>query len=153
MKAQAEKVSKEAVDADVLRERPDLFPSDKKLQGSSDIIALPILKSNVLEWIEQARHTVGYVSRNMDLTPFWREIYEDNHPNIMLVCGRQTYKTTFCTDIIACAATSRPRSEVCLVEDNETHLSAVSKQRLRVETFLQNPMLRHYIRQHDLRHI
>jgi len=135
-----------AIDAQILKDRPDLFPQDKKLQGSSDIVALPILKSNTLEWIEQARHTVGYVSRNMDLTPFWREVYEDNHPNIMLVCGRQTYKTTFCTDKLANMATSRPRSEVCLVEDNETHLSAVSKQRLRVETFLQNPMLRQFLR-------
>ncbi|MCH7589562.1 hypothetical protein IIB34_00820, partial [PVC group bacterium] len=66
----------------------------------------------------------------------------------MIVAGRQTYKTTLCTDFIANYATANPRSEVCLVTDNESHLSAVSKQRLRIETFLQNPILRQFLR-HD----
>jgi len=109
---------------------------------------IPALPRNLLEWINVARPTVGYVQRNFDLSPFLIDIYEDNNPNIMIVAGRQTYKTTLCTDIIGNAATSRPRSEVCYVTDNEAHLSAVSKQRLRIETFLQNPTLRQFLR-HD----
>ncbi len=109
---------------------------------------LPELPQNVLAWVDIARPTVGYTTRNWDLTPFWYEIYEDNAPNIMIVAGRQTFKTTFCTDVIGCYATSRPRSEVCYVTDNEPHLSAFSKQRLRIETFLQNPIPRQFLR-HD----
>lgn len=107
---------------------------------------LPELEPNVLKWINQARHTVGYTTRNFDLTPFWYDIYEDNHPNIMVVAGRQTYKTTFCTDLIANKATSRAKSEVCYVTDSEAHLSAFSKQRLRIETFQQNPIIRKFLR-------
>ncbi len=109
---------------------------------------LPNLPHNVLDWIEQARPSVGRIARNFEVTPFLREIYEDNSPNIMIVAGRQTYKTTLCTDLIANYATTNPRSEVCLVTDNENHLSAVSKQRLRIETFLQNSQLRQFLR-HD----
>jgi len=109
---------------------------------------LPELPTNILEWVDKARPTVGYTTRNWDLTPFWYEIYEDNAPNIMIVAGRQTFKTTFCTDVIGCYATSMSRSEVCYVTDNEPHLSAFSKQRLRIETFLQNPIPRQFLR-HD----
>ena len=109
---------------------------------------LPELPINILKWVEIARPTVGYTTRNWDLTPFWLDIYEDNSPNIMIVAGRQTFKTTFCTDVIGCYATAKPRSEVCYVTDNEPHLSAFSKQRLRIETFLQNPIPRQFLR-HD----
>jgi len=120
----------------------------KETESIYNIEELPDLPTNVLDWIEIARPTVGKIVRNFDLTPFLKEIYEDNSPNIMIVAGRQTYKTTLCTDFIANYATSNPRTEVCLVTDNESHLSALSKQRLRIETFLQNSKLRVYLR-HD----
>ena len=135
------------VDRDVYKEYPELEPRDRAI-GSTETLALPILPKNTFDWIRMARPTVGYVSRNFALTPFMVELYEDNNPNIMVVAGRQTYKTTFCTDKIANAATSKPRSEVCYVTDNEPHLSAFSKQRLRIETFLQNAPLRQFLR-HD----
>ena len=111
-------------------------------------VKLPKLPTNVLEWVEVARPTVGRTARNWDLTPFWLDIYEDNSPSIMVVAGRQTFKTTFCTDLIGCLSTSTARSEICYVTDNEPHLSAFSKQRLRIETFLQNPIPRQFLR-HD----
>ncbi len=107
---------------------------------------MPTFPTNVLEWIKAARPTIGRIVRDFDLTPFLTELYEDNTPNIMVVAGRQTYKTTFCTDILGCYATTRPRSELCYVTDNEAHLSAFSKQRLRIETFLQNSELRKFLR-------
>ncbi len=120
----------------------------KETESIYNLEELPKLPINILDWIEVARPTVGKIVRNFDLSPFLRDIYEDNSPNIMIVAGRQTYKTTLCTDFIANYATANPRSEVCLVTDNEAHLSAVSKQRLRIETFLQNPILRQFLR-HD----
>lgn len=109
---------------------------------------LPILPTNTIEWIEEARPNIGRVHRNFDLSPFWYDIYQDNHPNIMVVAGRQTFKTTFCTDKIGNAGTAYNRVEVGYVTDSEAHLSAFSKQRLRVETFQQNPILRQFLR-HD----
>lgn len=111
-------------------------------------VNLPILELNTIKWIEQARPNIGRVHRNFDLTPFWMDIYEDNHPNIMVVAGRQTFKTTFCTDKVGNASTSLSRVEVGYVTDSEAHLSAFSKQRLRIETFQQNPILRQFLR-HD----
>ena len=72
-------------------------------------------------------------------------MYEDNHPNIMVVAGRQTFKTTFCTDIVGCYSITHPRSEVCYVADSEAHLSAFSRQRLRNEFYLQNPIPRQFL--------
>jgi len=109
-------------------------------------LKMPDLPQNTLDWIDVARPTVGKVVRNWDLFPFLKQIYDDNSPNIMLVAGRQTFKTTFCTDVIANVATANPRTEVCYVTDNEAHLSAFSKQRLRIETFLQNPYIRQFLR-------
>jgi len=106
---------------------------------------LPTLPLNTLDWIDKARPSVGKISRNWDMFPFFEELYEDNNPNIMVVAGRQTFKTTFCTDKIANAATANPRSEVCYVTDSEAHLSAFSKQRMRIETFLQNPVLKQFL--------
>ncbi len=108
-------------------------------------IILPVLPVNTLDCIELARPTVGYVVRNMNLTPFLREIYEDNHTNIMVVAGRQTFKTTLCSDVIGTYAITHPRHESCYVVDSEAHLSAFSRQRLRNEFFLQNPIPRQFL--------
>ena len=106
---------------------------------------IPTLPSNVLDWMDKARPTIGGKPRNFDLFPFWVDIYEDNHPNIMVVNGRQTFKTTFCSDVMACYPTSHPNTESTYVADNESHLSAFSMQRLRRDTFLANPVLKGYL--------
>ncbi len=77
--------------------------------------------------------------------PYWIDIYEDNHPNIMAKCARQTFKTTTCTDLIGCASTSNEGVEVSYVADNHAHRGAFSKQRLRRETFLANDTLRQFL--------
>lgn len=102
---------------------------------------LPTLPKNRLEWIEKARPTVGAKTRNFNLSPYWIDIYEDNHPNIMVMAGRQTYKTTASTDFIACDATANSNIELSYIADNEAHRTAFSNQRLRRDTFLANPVL------------
>jgi len=107
--------------------------------------SLQLLETNILDWIETARPLVGDKTRDFALEPFWIPVYEDNHANIMIVNGRQTFKTTFCTDILACYSTSHSNTEASYVVDNETHLSAFSLQRLRKETFLVNPVLKQFL--------
>ena len=108
-------------------------------------IVLPQLPKNVFEWIRVARPFLGKRKRNFDLFPYWIDIYEDNHPNIMAKCARQTFKTTTCTDLIGCASTSNEGVEVSYVADNHAHRGAFSKQRLRRETFLANDTLRQFL--------
>jgi len=111
---------------------------------SNDIV-LPELPKNTMQWIFKARPCIGRRKRNFDLFPYWVDIYEDNHPNIMAKCARQTFKTTTASDLIACAATTMAGSEVSYVADNDAHRSAFSKQRLRRETFLANPVLKQFL--------
>ena len=126
--------------------------AEKLILGNPDDILesldpAPIdLPTNTFEWIKVARPFLGKRKRNFDLSPYWIDIYEDNHPNIMAKCARQTFKTTTATDIIACAVTSKAGIEVSYVADNEAHKTAFSKQRLRNETFKANDILRKFLR-------
>jgi len=106
---------------------------------------LPLLSNYILDWIKTARPNVAGVPRDFRLEPFWIDVYKDTHPNIMVINGRQTFKTTYCTDILAWYSTTHPNSEVSYVIDNDAHLSAFSKQRLRRETFIQNPILSQFL--------
>ena len=106
--------------------------------------SLPQVSKNLYDWIRNDRPTVGAKDRNFNLASFYISIYEDNHPNIMCVQGRQTWKTTTSTDIIGWLSTAYPFSEVGYVVDNEARRLSFSTQRLRNETFLQTK-LRNYL--------
>jgi len=106
---------------------------------------LPELPKNMLEWIAEARPLVMGRPRNFDLFPFYIPFYEDNHPNIMAVNGRQTFKTTTCSDILGNAVTAYNNVEAGYVADNEAHLGAFSLQRFRKQTMIQNPKLRQFL--------
>lgn len=94
-----------------------------------------------LEWIEKVRPYVGKVERTFDWEPFWVDVYKDKSPNIVVVNGRQTFKSTFGTDIVGCYVTSHENSEVSYIVDREDRVSAWSKQRFRKDTMLRNEML------------
>jgi len=122
-----------------------LWKNTRRFLAKNSQPQLPILPQNTLDWIPVARPNVGGLERDFSLEPFWVDVYEDPHPNIMIVNGRQTFKTTFCTDILAWYSTTHPNSEVSYVVDNNSHLSAFSRQRLRRGTFLQNPILKQFL--------
>ena len=63
----------------------------------------------------------------------------------MIVNGRQTFKTTFCTDILAWHSTTNSNAELSYVVDNDSHLSAFSKHRLRRGTFQSNQALLEFL--------
>jgi len=122
-----------------------LWKNTRRFLAKNSQPQLPILPQNILDWIPAARPNVGGLERDFSLEPFWFDVYEDSHPNIMILNGRQTFKTTFCTDILAWYSTTHPNSEVSYVVDNNSHLSAFSRQRLRRGTFLQNPVLKQFL--------
>ena len=110
--------------------------SVKEKKGS-----LPELPTDPLKWIKEARPYVGKVERSFEWEPFWVDVYKDKSPNIVVVNGRQTFKSTFGTDIIGCYATSHDNVEVTYIVDREDRVSAWSKQRFRKDTMLRNELL------------
>ncbi len=103
--------------------------------------SLPILPTNPLEWIEKARPVVEGKTRTFLLAPFWRDIYMDNYHSKIIVGGRQIFKSTYISDILACEATSTPGIQVGYVTFNQSNLTGFSKQKLQIGTFSQNPIL------------
>lgn len=120
--------------------RPDAFDV-----GEETLLDLPIGPTSTIEFIKEFRPTIGRVIQDFDQYPFWVEPLEDNHPNIMWVNGRQTFKTTNCANLIAKYAIAYPGSELTYVADDEVHRSAFSEQRLRAECFLSNEKLKQYL--------
>lgn len=113
---------------------------------SEEVLAdLPVGPMSTIEFIRDFRPTIGRVVQDFTQYPFWVEPLEDNHPNIMWINGRQTFKTTNCANLIAKYAIAFPGSEVTYVSDDEVHRSAFSEQRLRSETFIANVKLREFL--------
>lgn len=103
--------------------------------------SLPVFSSNPLEWIEKIRPIVEGKKRTFRIAPFWRDIYLDDYHSKIIVGGRQIFKSTYISDILACEATSTPGIQVGYVTFNQSNLTGFSKQKLQIGTFSQNPIL------------
>jgi len=114
-----------------------------KKHSSHTLITPP---SNPLEWIEKVRPIVEGKARTFLASPFWREIYLDNYHSKIIVGGRQIFKSTYITDILACEATSAPGIQVGYVTFDQSSLNGFSKQKLQIGTFSQNPVLSRFPR-------
>lgn len=117
----------------------------KRLDKVSEL-ATTQLPTDCLEWISQARPIVEGRPRNFLPFPFWKEIYKDNYPFKMIMGGRQIFKSTYITDMLACEATSIPGVQVCYVTFSQQSQTSFSKQKLQIGTFNQNPILSKYPR-------
>lgn len=104
------------------------------------------LPKNIMEWIKVARPRVEDKERSFLTCPFWIPIYNDPHNYQMIMGGRQIYKSTTCTDFIASVATSQSGVQICYVTHDQGSLSAFSKQKLKIGTFLVNPALSKFLR-------
>jgi len=108
--------------------------------------ALPeSIPDNLLDFIKEFRPMIGQKPLNFDRDPYWIEPLMDTHKHITFVNGRQTYKTTNASSLIAWVALSKPGSEVTYVADDDNHRSAFSEQRLRQETFQANPKMERFL--------
>jgi len=107
---------------------------------------LPSLPKDPLEWIKVARPKVEGINRSFLAAPFWVPLYNDSHNFIVMIGGRQIFKSTASTDFMAYEATTNPGVQVCYVTFDEPSLSAFSKQKLQVGTFMQNPVLAQFPR-------
>jgi hypothetical protein len=108
--------------------------------------SLPQLPSDTLEWINVARPVVEGGERSFLAFPFWEEIYKDNCSFKMIVGGRQIFKSTYVTDLLACEATSKPNVQIGYITFSQQNLTSFSRQKLQVGTFIQNPILAQFPR-------
>lgn len=114
--------------------------------GGARRVQLPTLPKDILEWIKVARPIVDGKERSFLPAPFWVPIYKDPSDFKMIVGGRQIFKSTATTDFLAHYATAYPGTQVCYVTHDEGSLSAYSRQRVQVGTFLQNQALARFPR-------
>lgn len=120
--------------------------AEKFLAENNHFRKLGTLPDNMMDWIKAARPQVDGKKRNFLVTPFWIPIYNDTHDYQMIIGGRQIFKSTASTDFIAAEATTHSGIQVCYVTHDEKNLSAFSKQKLKVGTFLVNPVLEKFLR-------
>ncbi len=121
---------------------------DKILEENSRATGddLPVLNIDPLKWIDENRPLVEGRPRTFLVAPFWRDIYRDNQPNKFVIGGRQIFKSTYTTDVLAHETTSMPGTQVCYVTFDEISRSGFSRQKLQYGTFEQNPVLKKYPR-------
>ena len=125
------------------------FAKIKNLFLAKDITKtspLPQLPTNLRRWVDEARPVVEGKKRSFLAAPFWEQIYIDEYPFKMIVGGRQTFKSTYITDLLACKTTSTAGSQVCYVTFSQQSQTAFSRQKLQRGTFGQNPILRQFPR-------
>jgi len=111
----------------------------EKIKQISD---LPVLPTEPLRWIEEARPLVEGRPRSFLVAPFWEDIYRDNNPNKMIIGGRQIFKSTYTTDILAFETTAFPGFQSCYVTYDDVSRSGYSRQKLQYGTFEPNPILK-----------
>jgi len=108
--------------------------------------SLPELPKNISNWISTARPLVEGMRRSFLLFPFWLPIYEDTANRMFVLAGRQVFKSTWFTDILAHGATTKSGATLVYVTHDEISLSGFSNQKFRVGTMEQNPLLKMYVK-------
>ena len=113
---------------------------------TEDPSLLPKLPKDIVKWQAVARPIVeGGIRRDWRTTPMWEAIYRDKE-DLMVINGRQTYKSTYATDLLACATTSEEGISTAYITYDDSSKSAFSNQKLRVGTFITNPLLARFPR-------
>jgi len=107
---------------------------------------LPKLPANILDWIKQARPIVEGRLRTFLAFPFWVDIYKDLANRILVMAGRQVFKSTWLTDVLAHGATTNNGATFVYVTHDELSLSGFSNQKFRIGTLEQNPLLKLFVR-------
>ena len=104
-----------------------------------------LVADNVWEWVQKYRSVVGAIQRNFNLIPFWEEFYKDKHMAKGAICGRQVYKSTTSTDLLAYVSTTGQFRNAMYVIHDPTSLESFSTERVREGTFLANPQLAKFL--------
>jgi len=107
---------------------------------------LPELPKKFKPWSLHARPIIEGRKRSFQAIPFWERIYEDEQGFIMIVGGRQIFKSTYFGDRLAFVTTTKPGVTSLYVTHDDENLSAFSNDKFRVAVFDDNPLLRSYVK-------
>ncbi len=94
---------------------------------------LPVLPTDILDWIREVRPKAE--GKNRVIMPPWRDIYNDNFNNKMIVGGRQIFKSTYTTDVLAFEATTQKNSQLVYCTYDDINKAGYSRQKLQIGTF------------------
>ena len=86
-------------------------------------IKLPKVPDDILDWIKEVRPKAEGKSRV--IMPMWRDIYNDDFNNKFILGGRQIFKSTYTTDVLAHEATSKRNSQLVYVTYDDIENKAV----------------------------
>ena len=123
-----------------------ILKKEKKMEKKSGLADDLTLSTDLLEWIEQARPIVEGRPRSFLPFPFWKEIYKDNYSFKMIMGGRQIFKSTYTTDLLAFEGTSIPGVQLGYVTFSQKSLTGYARQKLCAGTLDSNPVLSKFLR-------
>jgi len=105
---------------------------------------LPKLPTDVLDWIREVRPKAE--GKKRVIMPPWRDIYNDNFNNKFILGGRQIFKSTYTTDVLAFEATTRRNSQLVYVTYDDINKAGFSRQKLQIGTFDGSDILKKFPR-------
>lgn len=107
-------------------------------------VELPVVPSDILDWIRDVRPKAE--GRTRVIMPPWRDIYNDQSYDKFILGGRQIFKSTYTTDVLAFEATSMKGAQLVYCTYDDVNKAAFSRQKLQVGTFEDNDILMQFPR-------
>ena len=105
---------------------------------------LPKVPSDILDWIREIRPKAE--GKKRVIMPPWRDIYNDNFNNKFILGGRQIFKSTYTTDVLAHEATTKRNTQLVYVTYDDINKAGFSRQKLQIGTFDGSDVLKKFPR-------
>jgi len=105
---------------------------------------LPKVPTDILDWIREVRPNAEGKPRV--IMPHWRDIYNDPFDNKFVLGGRQIFKSTYTTDVLAFEATSRRNQQLIYITYDDINKAGFSRQKLQIGTFDGSEILKQFPR-------
>jgi len=113
----------------------------KELTNREELPKLPV---DILDWIREIRPKAE--GKKRVIMPPWRDIYNDNFNNKFILGGRQIFKSTYTTDVLAFEATTKRNSQLVYVTYDDINKAGFSRQKLQIGTFDGSDILKKFPR-------
>ena len=107
-------------------------------------VELPKLPDDILDWIRDVRPKAE--GKRRVIMPPWRDIYNDNFNNKMILGGRQIFKSTYTTDVLAFEATTQRNAQLVYCTYDDINKAGFSRQKLQIGTFAGSDVLKKFPR-------
>jgi len=105
---------------------------------------LPKVPDDILDWIKEVRPKAE--GKHRVIMPPWRDIYNDTFNNKFILGGRQIFKSTYTTDVLAFEATSKRNAQLVYVTYDDINKAGFSRQKLQIGTFDGSEILKKFPR-------